>query len=107
MNQEEFKRRRRFMMEEMGEGNIAIVAGATEKNRNRDVDYPFRQDSDFYYLTGFAEPNSVAVFIPGRLQGEYLLFCSEFDAQKALGEGAHAGLEGAVKDYGADDAFLL
>ena len=107
MNQEEFKRRRRFMMEEMGEGNIAIVAGATEKNRNRDVDYPFRQDSDFYYLTGFAEPNSVAVFIPGRLQGEYLLFCSEFDAQKALWEGAHAGLEGAVKDYGADDAFPI
>ncbi len=107
MNQEEFKRRRRFMMEEVGEGNIAIVAGATEKNRNRDVDYPFRQDSDFYYLTGFAEPNSVAVFIPGRLQGEYLLFCSEFDAQKALWEGTHAGLEGAVKVYGADDAFPI
>lgn len=107
MNQEEFKRRQRFMMEEVGEGNIAIIAGATEKNRNRDVDYPFRQDSDFYYLTGFAEPHSVAVFIPGRLQGEYLLFCSEFDAQKALWEGVHAGLEGAVKDYGADDAFPI
>ena len=107
MNQEEFKRRRRFMMEEVGEGNIAIIASAAEKNRNRDVDYPFRQDSDFYYLTGFAESNAVAVFIPGRQQGEYLLFCSEFDAQKALWEGVHAGLEGAVEDYGADDAFPI
>ncbi|MEO1904137.1 MAG: aminopeptidase P N-terminal domain-containing protein, partial [Methylococcales bacterium] len=79
MNQEEFKRRRRFLMEAIGEGNIAIIASATQKNRNRDVDYPFRQDSDFYYLTGFAEADSVAVFIPGRQQGQYLLFCPEFD----------------------------
>mgnify|MGYP000037542039 CR=1 FL=1 len=107
MNQEEFKRRRRFLMEAIGEGSIAIIASATEKNRNRDVDYPFRQDSDFYYLTGFAEADAVAVFIPGRQQGEYMLFCPEFDAQKALWEGAHAGLEGAVEEYGADDAFPI
>ncbi|MGR9101029.1 MAG: Xaa-Pro aminopeptidase, partial [Gammaproteobacteria bacterium] len=87
------------------EGNIAIIASAPMRTRNRDVNYPFRQDSDFYYLTGFNEPDSLAVFIPGRAQGEYILFCREFDEKKALWEGAHAGLEGAVDVYEADDSF--
>ena len=75
--------------------------------RNRDVNYPFRQDSDFYYLTGFNEPDALAVFVPGRAQGEYILFCREFDAKKALWEGAHSGLEGATTHYDADDAFPI
>jgi Xaa-Pro aminopeptidase len=77
------------------------------RTRNRDVDYPFRQDSDFYYLTGFNEADALAVFIPGRKQGEYILFCQEFDEKKALWEGAHAGLEGATQDFGADDSFPI
>ena len=103
----EFKNRRQQLMEQVGQNNIAIIASASVRIRNRDVDYPFRQDSDFYYLTGFNEANALAVFIPGRTQGEYILFCQEFDEKKALWEGAHAGLEGATHDYGADDSFPI
>ncbi len=94
-------------MQQIGEGNIGIIASAPTRTRNRDVDYPFRQDSDFYYLTGFNEPDALAVFIPGRKQGQYILFCREFDEKKALWEGAHSGLEGATGEYGADDSFPI
>jgi Xaa-Pro aminopeptidase len=94
-------------MQRIGIGNIALISSAGVRVRNRDVDYPFRQDSDFYYLTGFNEPDALAVFIPGRSQGEYILFCREFDEKKALWEGAHAGLEGAIKHYAADDSFPI
>ena len=107
MKQAEFKKRRAVLMKQIGEGNIAIIASASQQTRNRDVHYPYRQDSDFYYLTGFNEAESLAVFIPGREQGEYVLFCREFDETKALWEGAHAGLEGATKHYEADDSFPI
>lgn len=94
-------------MQRVGKGNIALIGSAAERVRNRDVHYPYRQDSDFYYLTGFNEPEALAVFIPGREQGEYILFCREYDETKALWEGAHAGLEGAVKHYEADDSFPI
>jgi Xaa-Pro aminopeptidase len=107
MQQTEFKKRRKHLMQRIGKGNMALIASASTQTRNRDVNYPFRQDSDFYYLTGFNEDDSLAVFIPGREQGEYILFCREFDEKKALWEGAHAGLEGATKKYEADDSFPI
>jgi len=107
MQASEFENRRQQLMDQVGKGNIAIIASANNRTRNRDVDYPFRQDSDFFYLTGFNEAQALAVFIPGRKQGQYILFCQEFDEKKALWEGAHAGLGGATQDYGADDAFPI
>jgi len=107
MQQSEFIKRRKSLMEQVGNGNIALIASANNQTRNRDVEFPFRQDSDFYYLTGFNEADSLAVFIPGRAQGEYILFCREFDQKKALWEGAHAGLEGATQHYAADDSFPI
>ncbi|MEQ1557977.1 MAG: Xaa-Pro aminopeptidase [Methyloglobulus sp.] len=107
MKQSEFKKRRKQLMQRIGKGNIALLGSSAPKIRNRDVHYPFRQDSDFYYLTGFSEPDALAVFIPDREQGEYILFCREFDETKALWEGAHAGLEGAIGHYQADDAFPI
>jgi Xaa-Pro aminopeptidase len=107
MKQTEFKKRRKQLMQRIGNGNIALLSSSPTKIRNRDVHYPYRQDSDFYYLTGFSEPDALAVFIPGREQGEYILFCREYDETKALWEGAHAGLEGATEHYQADDAFPI
>jgi Xaa-Pro aminopeptidase len=107
MKQSEFIKRRAALMKQIGKGNIALIAGAPNRTRNRDVLYPYRQDSDFYYLTGFNEPDSLAVFIPGREKGEYVLFCREFDEKKALWEGAHAGLDGATSHYAADDSFPI
>ena len=107
MKQSEFKKRRKQFMQSVGTGNIALIASASMHTRNRDVNYPFRQDSDFFYLTGFNEADALAVFVPGREQGEYILFCREFDEKKALWEGAHSGLEGAKAHYDADDAFPI
>ena len=107
MKQSEFKKRRKKLLQHIGKGNIALIGSASIKTRNRDVDFPFRQDSDFYYLTGFNEPDALAVFIPEREKGEYILFCREFDEKKALWEGAHAGLEGATDHYDANDAFPI
>lgn len=107
VNQTEFKRRRRQLMRMMGPDSVAILPTAPETIRNRDVHHPFRPDSDFYYLTGFDEPEAVMVLVPGRAHGEYILFCREKDPTKELWDGRRAGLEGAVDDYGADDAFPI
>ena len=95
MEQKEFARRGKQLMRMMGKGAIAIVPTATELVRNRDVEFPFRPDSDFYYLTGFKEPDAVAVLVPGRKQGEYLLFCRERDPDRELWDGSRAGQDGA------------
>lgn len=105
MKATEFARRRRQLLKMMGEGTIAILPAAPERPRNRDVVYPFRQDSDFFYLTGFAEPQSVAVLVPGRASGEFVLFCRDRDPERETWDGRRAGQEGAIERFGADDAF--
>jgi Xaa-Pro aminopeptidase len=94
-------------MRMMGEGAIAVLPAATEKVRNRTSYYPFRQDSDFHYLTGFPEPDAVAVLAPGRKAAEYILFCRGRDPVAEAWEGRRAGQEGAQKAYGADDSFPI
>ncbi len=107
MNKSEFQRRRKRLMQAMGKNAIAIVPAAPQRARNRDVEYNYRPDSDFYYLTGFAEPRAVAVMIPGREHGEYILFCRERDPEMETWNGRMAGLEGAMEAHGADDAFPI
>ncbi|VAW82607.1 Xaa-Pro aminopeptidase [hydrothermal vent metagenome] len=107
MEQKEFARRRKQLMRMMGADSIAILPTNPEQSRNRDVDFPFRPDSDFYYLTGFAEPDAVAVLIPGRKHGEYLLFCRDRDPKMETWHGRRAGPEGVVEHFGADDAFPI
>jgi len=107
MNSKEFARRRKQLMRMVGQGGIAILPSAPIRTRSRDVEYRFRQDSDFYYLTGFAEPDAVAVLAPGRDKGEYLLFCRERDPDKELWDGRRSGPDGAIEDFAADDAFPI
>ena len=101
----EFAQRRKRLMADMGANTIAIIPSANEIIRNHDVHYPFRQDSDFYYLTGFNEPCAVAVLVPGRIHGEYILFCRDRDPARELWDGYRAGTEGACSTYKANDAF--
>ena len=103
---EVFNRRRQDVMQLMGTG-VAVVPTSPEAIRNGDVHYPFRPDSDFFYLTGFQEPEAVAVLCPEREQGEYILFCRERNPERETWDGKRAGLEGAVSQYGADDAFPI
>lgn len=107
MKPEEFARRRAQLMRMVGPDGIAILPAAPVRMRSRDVEYRYRQDSDFYYLTGFAEPEAVAVLAPGRKGSEFVLFCRERDPDKELWDGSRAGQDGAVEDYGADDAFPI
>jgi Xaa-Pro aminopeptidase len=103
----EFTKRRRQLMRLMGRDAIAIVPAAPVRMRNSDVDYAFRQDSDFHYLTGFGEPDSVAVLMPGRPAGEYVLFVRDRDPAREIWDGKRAGPAGAVADFAADDAFPI
>ncbi|MEO1582407.1 MAG: Xaa-Pro aminopeptidase [Pseudomonadota bacterium] len=103
----EYQRRRRQLMRIMGNDSIAILPAAPVRPRSRDVNHDYRQDSDFYYLTGFHEPEAVAVLVPGRPTGEFILFCRETDPEDALWHGERAGPERAVTDFRADDAFPI
>ena len=105
MDMKEFQRRRKKLMDLMGNESIAIIPTASVYIRNRDVEFPFRPDSDFYYLTGYSEPEAVAVLVPDRDHGEFVLFCRENDPVMETWNGRRSGIEGAVNQYGADDAF--
>ncbi len=107
MDMKEFGRRRKQLMRMMGRGAVAIVPAAPARSRNRDVEYPYRQDSDFCYLTGFPEPEAVAVLVPGRKAAEYVLFCRERDPVMETWNGRRAGQDGACSIYGADDSFPI
>ena len=101
----EYARRRKNLMGLMEPNSIAIIPAAREQVRSRDTHYPFRQDSDFLYLSGFAEPEAVLVLVPGRRHGQFVMFCRERDPDRELWEGYRAGPEGACERFGADDAF--
>jgi Xaa-Pro aminopeptidase len=93
----EYARRRQRLLAMLEPNSIAIVPAATLAVRSRDTEYPFRQDSDFLYLTGFEEPDAVAVLLPGRGHGEFVLFCHERDPDHALWNGERAGTEGPAR----------
>jgi Xaa-Pro aminopeptidase len=107
MKKTEFAKRRRQLMRMMGRDAIAILPAASVKQRNNDVEYHYRQDSDFQYLTGFDEPDSVAVLIPGRSQGEYVMFVRDRDPARETWDGARAGPDGVEADFGADHGFPI
>jgi len=103
----EFARRRTHLMRLMGAGSIAILPAAPVRQRNGDVEYDYRQDSDFYYLSGFTEPEAVAVLVPGRPAAQYVLFVRDRNPEREIWDGKRAGPAGATAAYGADDAFPI
>lgn len=109
LTQADFKQRRDHLAQKMGANSVAIIATRAEMYRNRDADYKYRADSSFYYLTGFAEPEAVAVletFAEGEMY-RYSLFCRERNREMEIWNGYRAGVEGAVEIYGADEAFAI
>ncbi|HJM75334.1 MAG TPA: aminopeptidase P N-terminal domain-containing protein [Dehalococcoidia bacterium] len=85
---------------------VAVFAGGHEVIRNGDVPYDFRQDSTFYYLTGFEEPDAVAVLRPGTDE-PFMLFVRPHDPRRAVWDGPRAGVEGAIDLHGADAAYPI
>lgn len=100
-------RRRRYLLKSVGIGGIAVLSAAPEQQRNSDSQFPYRQSSDFFYFTGFIEPEAVAVFIPGRKQGEYILFCRDRDPQREQWDGRRVGVMLAPQVLECDDAFPI
>ena len=103
----EYARRRARLIAGLPEGSVAIVPAAREQLRSRDTYFPFRQDSDFLYLTGFDEPEALLVLAPGRVQGQELLFCRERNAEKEMWDGPRLGPERAAESCGLCDAFPI
>ena len=106
-NAEIFRKRREHLLRSIGEGAVAILPSAPVSVRSNDVEFVYRQDNDFYYLTGFAEPESVAVFAPGHPEGEFVMFVLPRDKERETWTGRRAGVEGAMMDYGADKAYTI
>lgn len=106
-NMSEFAKRRQALMQKMNPDDIIILPAAKECLRNGDSHYPFRQNSDFYYLSGFEEPNAVLIIAPNRKEGEYILFNQVRDPVHEIWNGPRAGQEGACKTFGADQAFPI
>lgn len=106
INADNFADRRRRFLNAIGSGAVAIMPSAPVSVRSGDVEFIYRQDNDFYYLTGFAEPESVALFAPDEKE-QFVLFVRPRDKERETWTGRRAGLEGAVADFGADQAFAL
>ena len=107
MDPKEYSRRRRQLMRMIGKDGIAILPAAPVRKRNGDVEFAYRQDSHFFYITGFSEPEAVAVLAPGRPQGEFLMFVRDHDALREAWDGPRAGPDGVIVLCGANDAFPI
>lgn len=109
LTQVDFQDRRDRLAEAMGPNSIAIIETSQEAMRNRDADYKYRTDSSFFYLTGFAEPEAVAVIETSENGEEYTysLFCRERNREMEIWNGYRAGVDGAVDDYDADEAYAI
>lgn len=99
-----YNEHRARLAEVIGTEGIAVVPAAHETIRNDDVHHEFRQSSDFAYLTGFDEPESVCVLAPGHPDGEFVLFVRPRDPETESWDGYRAGVEGAIERHGADAA---
>ena len=102
----EYQQRREQLMAKVGSGT-AIFHSAPMAVMHNDVEYVYRQDSDFYYLTGFNEPEAVAVFAPHHEEHRFILFVQPKDPEKETWTGYRCGVEGAKEMYGADEAYAI
>ncbi|MEG4111424.1 MULTISPECIES: aminopeptidase P N-terminal domain-containing protein [unclassified Microcoleus] len=105
-NPTEYRQRREQLMAKIGSGT-AIFRSAPAAVMHNDVEYAYRQDSDFFYLTGFNEAAAVAVLAPHHEEHKFVLFVQPKDLEKETWHGYRAGVEGAKELYGADEAFPI
>ncbi|MGJ7458256.1 Xaa-Pro aminopeptidase [Halomonas sp. RA08-2] len=102
---DEYLARRRALMAALPADSAVLLPGASLVTRSRDSEFPFRQDSDFHYLTGFPEPDALLVLLPGRPDGESVLFCQDRNPLIEAWTGFRLGAEGAVREHAVDQAF--
>ncbi|HEX2403452.1 MAG TPA: aminopeptidase P N-terminal domain-containing protein [Acidimicrobiia bacterium] len=100
-----FGERRARLAEEIGDDAIAVIPAAVEVTRSNDTEFEFHQDPDFLYLTGFHEPEAIAVITPGHSDGAYTLFVRPRDPEMEAWNGYRVGTEGATERFGADHSY--
>ena len=103
----EYKKRRNKLSRLIGKDSIAILPTAPYKNRSRDTYYPYRPDSDFFYFTGFSEPDALMILAPGRPEGEFILLVRPKDPLKEIWDGHMEGLIGAKRNFGANQSYKI
>ena len=105
MSTKEFSKRRKKLARAIGKNCVAILSTADLSTRTNDTYYPFRSDSDFYYYTGFSEPQALMMIAPGRPEGEFILCVRPKDPLMETWEGFMEGLDGVIKNYDANESF--
>ena len=104
--QAEYRQRREQLMAKIGSGT-AVFRSAPMAVMHKDVEYAFRQDSDFFYLTGFNEPEAVAVLAPHHPEHQFILFVQPKEREKEIWSGYRCGVEGAKEQFGATEAYSI
>ncbi|SDO32957.1 Xaa-Pro aminopeptidase [Vreelandella arcis] len=101
----EYRKRRDALMAQLPPHTAVILPGASLVTRSNDSDHPFRQNSDFYYLTGISEPDGLLLLLPGRDEGQSVVFCQDRDPTMEAWTGRRLGAEGVMREHGIDQAF--
>lgn len=101
----EYRQRRDALMGQLPDNAAVVLPGAGLMTRSRDSEFAFRQNSDFYYLTGIREPDALLVLLPGRAEGESVVFCQDRDPTMEAWTGRRLGAAGVVAEHGIDQAF--
>ncbi|TVP50173.1 MAG: Xaa-Pro aminopeptidase [Halomonas sp.] len=102
---DEYRQRRDALMAQLPDNSAVVLPGAELMTRSRDSEFAFRQNSDFYYLTGIREPEALLVLLPGRSEGESVVFCQDRDPTMEAWTGRRLGAVGVVTEHGVDQAF--
>ncbi|MEM1425142.1 MAG: aminopeptidase P N-terminal domain-containing protein, partial [Cyanobacteria bacterium P01_H01_bin.130] len=102
----EYQQRRQRLMDKIGSG-VAIFRSAPHAVMHNDVEYNFRQDSDFFYATGFDEPNAVAVLAPNHDEHKFVLFVRPKDLKAETWSGRRVGVDAAKERFGADEVYSI
>lgn len=101
----EYRQRREALIAQLPANAALVVPSAALVTRSHDSEYAFRQQSDFYYLTGIQEPNALLVVLPGREAGQSVVFCQDRDATMETWTGRRLGAQGVEAQHGIDQAF--
>ena len=102
-----FSERRLQLSNKVLDDSAIIVASALVKSRISDTDYAYRQDSNFYYLSGYEEPDSLILIRPNHDKEKFIIFCRDRDPLREQWDGFRTGQDGAIQEYQADNAYSI
>ncbi len=105
IKEKEYKNRRKKLLSKLSKNSVCIIFSAQNKTRSNDTQYPYRQDSDFYYLTGFKEDNSALVFVKNKNKSKVILFVQEKNKELELWTGKRLGTKKAKEQFDIDEVF--